>query len=443
MQVPAQLLIESMPADADYTVAIPKTSLESQSIMAITIGTSEIVAHAHGNRRRRKSREWETIMRLFGIEQPERLLEGPGRLPLPLPQFVQLFQPSNTELPQFPSRYKAEDVFDLLPPDVQFDHCWIYVVRNLNDEQPELTPQGTLTARSRDDGLELLGAQEGDTMVLTAAHPTMPCVLQGSIGQEGKLVEWDNRTPTSLPLIQVVPQQMNPAHQRASVRVQVIADKHPDQVWVFPLGGAESAIQMQHQQGSTVWESAPNRNTTLDGHVLARWGQEHLLIVPFSQGGGPPSNGAFAPVPITAGSADGGVMIFFYDKNRHAREKEDEFSRVKVVTTTNNAAYGTRPNLSWRPYSYPFTIASNGPLPLECVPTLVVRHEQPGERELLTGDLLIGRLQGDQWTVQPTYLPAGAPFVAMPLTDTTAPGLFHQRGGIEHYQVFWVPRLIS
>jgi hypothetical protein len=134
-------------------------------------------------------------------------------------------------------------------------------------------------------------------------------------------------------------------------------------------------------------------------------------------------------------------MIFFHDKNRDAPERENEYSRVKVVTTTNNAAYATRPNLSWRSYSYPFTLASNGPLPLECVPTLVVRHEQPGERELLTGDLLVCRLQNDQWMAQPTYLPGGAPFVAMPLTETTAANLFNDQGGVEYYQVFWLPRL--
>ncbi|HEX6738994.1 MAG TPA: hypothetical protein VF310_12015, partial [Vicinamibacteria bacterium] len=179
---------------------------------------------------------------------------------------------------------------------------------------------------------------------------------------------------------------------------------------------------------------------------------ERLAIASFSQGGGPDSHGPFAPIPITAGSSDGDVMLFFYGE---VNGDTGGISQVKVITTIDNGAQGAPPEDQARPWSYPFTLASNARLPTEFCPTLIVQFATPEERDLLTGDLLICRLverEGDpRWVAQPTYLPAGATFAATPLAklDEAAaeqPGGSliareqPETGRVERYQLWWVPR---
>jgi hypothetical protein len=138
-------------------------------------------------------------------------------------------------------------------------------------------------------------------------------------------------------------------------------------------------------------------------------------------------------------------MLFFHDNqpaaDAGAAAKAEAYSQVKVITTIDNGAHGTSPHQHARACSYPFSLAGNNPLPGELYPTLIVRYDMPGERALLEGDVLLCRLTEDgRWTPQPTYVPAGASFTAGPLTPATAPGLFSDAGGVEHYQVFWIPR---
>ena len=184
------------------------------------------------------------------------------------------------------------------------------------------------------------------------------------------------------------------------------------------------------------------------------------MITSFSQGGSPPSGGAFggsAPVPITAGSSDGMVMLFFDEikddvhpangnrarSQQSAQSHEDkllEYSLVKVITTISNGVHGKLPHPEAQPKSYAFSLAGNRRLPLECSPTLAIHYDTPSECELLSGDLLICRLEDGYWKEQPTYVPAGATVAAAPLTLATVPDLFAATPSTQYYQLFWIPR---
>ena len=456
-----QLLVPPMKDDVpQYTVVVQSVSEPRESIMATLVGTSELVAHSAGASERHKEQEWGTIVEQFEhrIEQPARLLEGPGRLPLPLPQFHRRVGSRK------PLAIPGETTKVLLTGsfvDIPVDRCRVYVMREPNTAtgRPRLIAQGTLDARSTEEAFPLLGATEEDTVVLIADPPDRPPrVLSGPvslIATGGAAERWSDVSPSTTPTITVLPRQAGALPQLAQidVRVQSHDGPPPNQVWVFPLGQLDRAVELRSTRPN-LWESETEAELTLDGYVLVNWGKwgEQLLITGFSQGGGPPSHGPFAPVPITAGSSDGDVMLFFHagpEPQSLPLAEQEPHSQVKVVTTINTGATGRAPQnaVAW---SYPFSLASNGPLPTKFNPTLIVQCRTPGERESLSGDLLICRLQNRAWEPQPTYLAPGAPFAATPLW---VEGEEHPAGGalvdsklaaeasrVEHYQLYWIPR---
>jgi hypothetical protein len=217
------------------------------------------------------------------------------------------------------------------------------------------------------------------------------------------------------------------------VRVDSAGGPPPDQVWVFPLGQAlsQDAIALGRAD-RPVWTSAPRDMPTLDGHVLALWG-ERLVVTTFSQGGNPGSVNPNAPSPTNAGSSDGNALLFFHDPARAQAYASDpaaypginpfaDYSAVKVVTTIVHGAPGQLPNGA-QAHSYAFSLASNAPLPTELSPTLTIYYRVPLMRN--DGDLLIYRREeGGTWTPLPTYHPPGAPFVAAPLDARTQSARF-------------------
>lgn len=477
-----QILVRSSGQQGEprgYTVVIQSTSEASKSIMATLVGTSELVAHAAGSSKDRKGREWDQIEGRFGVSRPAQTLQGPGRLPLPLPRFDRRVAVADAPL-SFPARSTAKAVFAGLPRDIALDRCWIYVIGGLDADKPRLIAQGTLDAHAEDNDFQLLGATRDDTVVLVAdGRDQQPIVLAGGLPQNGAPQDWGAVvTPQPFPTIDIVPQQVNPDTHLASISVLLTAPggQRPDRVWIFPLGQADSAIALELTPAPTGWISAPQPVPTLDGHVVVGWGKEQLtalMVGTFSQGGGPPSHDifrvggdSFAPIPITAGSSDGDVMLFFDDRPNRAEHDakapaaagqtevvgaqtgagtNNHEIQIKVVTTINNGAQGNPPDAEARAWSYPFSLASNGRLPAEFNPTLVVHHTTPDERDLLSGDLLICRLEGGDWKPLPTYLPAGASFAATPLRGGTAGGSLivdqeDQGPRVERYRLYWIPR---
>ncbi|HEY0738704.1 MAG TPA: hypothetical protein VGD69_27545 [Herpetosiphonaceae bacterium] len=478
-----------------YKAVVQRVRESSDSIMATTLGTSELVPHAGGCLRMRKNSEWDKIRKIPAFKELKQNppLEGPGRLPLPLPQFVQLSGTTNVESPLFPplnSQPASQDQPakkrsampeadkqlqgippippELLPRNTPAHQCWLYVIKNLNGEQPRLIAQGTLDAHAADNGFRLLGALAGDTVVLVAKSTldkAYGCgkdrVLLHTISTEYQAPNnaWKDVTPEIMPLLNVQPCNLgaNMQDERlAQIRVQISGndDQRPDTVWVFPLG--------QEDPSELASLTTPLSVPTLDGHVLTVWeekGDKKLMITSFSQGGCPPSGGAFAPVPITAGSSDGRVMLFFYDPDnqdngdvsKEVADRREAYSRVKVITTINSGVADEPPAPGARPASYAFSLASNSALPAECFPTLAIHHDALSEVDALTGHLVICRLDLERgsWKLEPTYNQAGANVAVTPLTPTTTPDLVMAmpEGGAKpatvpphYYQLFWIPR---
>jgi hypothetical protein len=444
---------------ASYTVAMPKINRISESIMATLEGTSELAARA--NRKSGDNYEWRTILAKYPELGPHiQSLEGPGRLPLPLPLF-QCQQGIGAGKPRFfePEKYllqldPASAASGQLPPDLRLDHCWIYLVNEIDSAKPRLIAQGTLDARSLYKPFQLLGAVGGDTLVLIARRGQQPVVWRGEIAVTGdspkvEIENWRTATPGAFPVIEVLPEpaQTDERVAQVSVRVNSAGGPPPDKLWIFPLGLADKAIPQEPNQ--PLWMSPAQDVTTLDGHVLVRWGDK-LMITSFSQGGNPGSGSPHAPPPISPGSSDGTVLLFFYDDDmveengdvqRVSEAVASYYSRIKMITTFSHSIPGVlQPEV--RPLSYAFSITSNAPLPLNLHATLIMYYDSRDERDSLAGDTLICRLDNGVWTPLPTYLPPSRSFAVAPLDDGTAGSLSPYRDGLraEFYMVCWIPR---
>jgi len=187
------------------------------------------------------------------------------------------------------------------------------------------------------------------------------------------------------------------------------------------------------------WSSPTLDVSSLDGFVLVRQGRA-LGIVGYSHGGNPPSSTPANAPPISAGSSDSSVMLFF---DEDASGQHDDYSRIKVVTTLHCGARGRFPHPAARPLGESASLGANAALPAHLSPTLLLRYEQPGERELLSGDVLVCRLVDGVWSAMPTYLRPGATVAAMPMTAATAGSLLAEHTTelrVERFQTFWVPR---
>src|SRR4029078_7075852 len=91
--------------------------------------------------------------------------EGPGRLPLPLPRLQRLDALAEAS----DSQQRAALMLRSFPEKLRLDDCWVYVLPSMSAAQsaPErVIAQGTLEARSVEDGFQLLGAGQGDMVVL-------------------------------------------------------------------------------------------------------------------------------------------------------------------------------------------------------------------------------------------------------------------------------------
>ncbi len=481
---------------AKARVVIQRLSEPDRSIMATLVGTSELVTHAGGDNWDHKWQEWDKIEERFKVWRPGRPLTGPGRLPLPLPQFGCLprkerQQGRGVESPLTVSGAPAKGMGQprILPaqtiaaakamsaklaPGVPLHGCRVYVIRGCDQAKPGLIAQGTLDARSEHDGFPLLGAEPSDTVVLVAnsrgSHRNprseqRPVVLKVAVPAGAAPYDpWAGAVLDAPPIIDVLPTtEVDEANHLASIRVRLTAPdgqalaQEPAEVWVIPLGQPDGAIRLPGTRKGAGWMSEPRPVSTLDGYILIRWDQgenEQLMISAFSQGGGPPSHD-LAPIPITGGSSDGDVMLFFHPKPDGATTQEQvkEYSRIQVVTTIDNGAQSKlldgKPLERARPWSYPFSLATNWPLPEveRFQPTLVVHYDTPPEYLLLEGDLLICRLDGDRWQPQPTFVPSNASFAATPLYQKSVGGSLiaaKPEGDeglcVERYRLFWIPR---
>jgi hypothetical protein len=433
------------------TVVMLKVATTTDSVMATTEGTSELV-----------SKQWPKICELYP-RVPDRLdadvRVGPGGLPAALP-YIRSSQPPAAGSSKSLSEYALPPwrTIDValnrltMPDDIELDHCWVYLLKGMRAgvlDSPRLIAQGTLEFRSELFPFPLLGAEPGDSVILIGEQRDQtPVVLRGELMDSGEL-SWSNATPPAFPAIDVVPEPVLPNAPRASVCVRlhwlgdVAPDDLPEQVCLFPLGQpADYEVQSLDGPYDAGWMSAPHDLPTLDGHVLVRWEGDRFLISSFSQGGdGPDSGHPFPANPMNAGSADGQALLFMYKDDPADKAPRD----IKVVTGIARGMGGAPKDGHERGAA--FSIASNQPLPRRFNPTLIMYYDPSSEAEqaqLSAGDVRICRWAGQAgWVALPTYVPPGFRFVVAPLDTETGGALIdsHAKGPrVEYYKVCWVPR---
>ncbi len=433
---------------APYTLVVPSISIASESIMATLEGTSELVPRREGSSRQHKQQTWETLAKCYPQVGPEPPgLIGPHRLPIALPNFPVEGAPNQQNL-----LHRDGDLLLHVPTTIIAEHCWVYVVKGELQNPTQIVAQGTFDALATTDGFRLLNAKPNDYVVLIGTdRQGHPAVLQARIDvagsqqngtQPGVALDWQPATPASFPLVDVIPSAVPQDEPNAQIQVRITGTTPPDQVWLFPLG-QKLNDHLLTPDGDETWACAQDQITMLDGHVMLRWSTGELLICTYSQGGGPATHVAALQSPITAGSSDGNVMIFFNDpelKPVKDAEPKRQYSAIRVVTTLLHGMPQTLPDRQAEARSYTFSITSNAALPAKLTPTLIMYFDTRALRA--GGDLLIHRRVGHEtWLAMPTYLPPDSSFAAMPIDQDTAPSLLdeHTERRIEHYRLYWQP----
>jgi hypothetical protein len=307
------------------------------------------------------------------------------------------------------------------------NHCWAFVIRALDSEQPRLIAQGTLDLEAQREGFELLGATLGDNVLLIGKNPAgQPCVLSGKLCDainNVAQISWQIATPpVAWPLVQVTAGAI-----RGELMVNVLGGGSPD-VTLFPIGQVGPA------------NLDPNgcyRVKSYDGHVLLRWGtgpDQRFLVVHYSEGGSPASGFPVHPNPIPAGSADGNAMLFFYDNGNQAGASVD-YSAFRIVTTTH---YDNQLPEDSLPRSYTFTITSTQSFAkiAHLKPTMILYFDSED-----TPGLSMVRFAGHDvrglaaWHLIEERCVRPNSFVAISLNPTTAPGLFADQPQSETFRL--------
>jgi hypothetical protein len=484
-------------------LVISSISQPVESIMARLEGTSELVPKRDLDPVDGKFQEWKNIIDGYLDYKPRfpRIKEQPTPIegPLPLRELPNVVRFQPTIGPTAKSTDITEVLLFDIPPSVNPEHCWVYVLKYDGDAVSRIIAQGTFDDRLR-NGFRLLGAEINDEIVLIGdTSKYKPIVQRGTITKlkpiltkeegnqltqkddrddyiigegwrplpgEGTLYprrtgayvgEWEEWTPTPFPLIDVLPATLDKHSTSAAIQVRVIRkiggilelDSLP-KIQFFPLGhpdtaGAElSPITPDMDQDTFLSPAA----VSLDGHVLVEWpDRKDLAIATFSQGGGPPTGSPVNGAPITAGSADGNLMIFFESRGETVYKRGDH-AEVRVITTRQP---GLEPDLypvnglGAEPRGYAFSLGSNGPLPLEHKPTLVISYDK--QTELDDGEPVVHRMDATgTWQPVPTYRPRGAWYVAAPLNEDTAPNLTkavidkNKEVRVERFRIFLVRR---
>lgn len=442
-------------------IVVPQISMISQSIMATIEGTSELVPRGSGDNAARRASVWEYLASRnhFPSDKPHEPLDGPGQLPLPLPRtrclgVLEALAAAATPTKRNGATFHASDGLWFRPPDsIQPEHCWVYALRGPRNDPTGLIAQGTLDARATVDGFRLLGVEPGDSVVLIGQNSRgAQIILTNTIhgAERDRPLDddaWQPATPDIFPLIDIIPTPLDDERPLTSVRVCVTTrgGPPPDSALVFALGDPMRRFEakLRNAYGET-WMSEPLDLPTLDGHALLRWGDK-LVISAFSQGGGPNTNTPVGPPPISAGSSEGNLMLFFGDEE-FARNPDafadKKYDRVRVVTTLIHGMTETLPGAA-QARSYTFSLAGTKNLPAELNPTLVMHFDTSGTRA--DGDLLVYR-QTDQhtWIRLSTYCRPGSSFVAVALRDEDAGGALLASDSptscVERYRLYLLPR---
>lgn len=469
----------------DDAIVVMNRGTVSRSIMATPQGNSELDYPLAKHHPELAAVLAESYPRL-SLDRLGRRFAGPGRLPLPLPRFRRAGRLARAWAPEvctiaFPFVYQEAQGQEAQGAGLQvsldddgapLDPWEVFTLRPGVDAPASIVAQGEIDARAASEGFALLGAREGDTVVVVGQAGGAPQIFHRAVGsaeaeqylvhlldsalaagreagqtlqrrggrkararsrhearrevgrQLKELVDelgvWEPVPGAQGLAGDVVPQDSGQPFVRLAVRA-------PGSATLFP---ADSGPPLTLAPG----QATPDPVPSLDGIAFVRQG-DSFTINDYSEGGGP---GGSAPnlllLPLAAGSATGDALVFFTDKD------DGDYSHIRVVTTTLRGAQVTFPAPAqkdapgYEARTPVFSIASTAALPRDFLATLVLLvggGTDPGAARIFRVDA------SGAATPAPTYVSEGGAYVAMPLTAATAPALIGQEapagGRIERY----------
>jgi hypothetical protein len=443
--------------DAGGDVVVPTIQMTSTSIMESLDGTSELFSQEGVRGPTVRDDAWAAIAREFPQlvppgAPPAAPLNGPTRLPLPLPtlrvtaalaatapaaalplgaELLALLTGGLRPSPMLADLFRGERL-DLRR--ALSGRAWVHLLRHdVAGAIVDVLAQGTLDARALEEPFPLYGAQAGDTVHVCYESPLGVSVIAAAeLRDEGGLLlpgPWRRQEPHTQ-LADVVPlPDADPAALRVSVVVQ--GRERP----------ALAVVTQQGDEGPPAPAGGPVTLRRLDGHLVLRWRDGGVSIGAYSHGGGPPTHGGISPgldgglvlggadapagtvkTPITAGSSDGRVMIFFEPfplavEPGAAGAQQRYYHTVRVVTTALHGVDLPPPWPDYMPASGLYSIAASRPLPADLNPTLVINLDPleigPGRQAR------VFLWQDGQWHARDTSTaPACRRFIYLPLRGT-------------------------
>jgi hypothetical protein len=423
---------------------------------------------------------------------------GPHRFPAPLPRWHERFIDaplSDLQLVPLPEEWSH-------PPQ----HSWVYVLRGNQGggRYEKLISYGSADLRStlahvpldrhahhldqsEKDKLYLPGVQDEDMVVIaTVVKDNDVKVFHYEVSSRMQQPFWKASEPyRNLPSFVLRPE----VTAQSSTKQLKTEDLQANlTLWLHPLTQEDGNIKGDAKK----LETNPETIDTFDGHILMQWQEnnnDHLLIVPFSQGGVGPSHGGVHSPPDTAGASDGSVIVFFKQPQAARGEAgthdtppagpgsphppaHKDYSHVRIVTTRLYAPQKPldKDEASMGPYVYALAATHSLKDVAEYKPTLVLYYDRPAEGAGATFGYkpilchmkhskflqLISRLlarvapgylarltknMGVGWRELKTesHAPVDRGLVAIPLNGKTAPGLFNDPLEPEYYRLKWVP----
>jgi hypothetical protein len=479
---------DERPTRSPIAIAIPRIALPVETVMA----NQEISEYADVDK------PFEQISKWFHQDiTRNRILAGPEELPLPLPIYPLLDPPLDRPVEQdirlsldtfFNTVDTAKEPFTSqvtehsLNPDndagIAAESHWLYVLKyaaGTTEATPKrIIAQGKMSGRDKQNGFRLLGADQGDQIVIVSEAGGHVWVHGGTL-EGDQVLDWHDLTPydpttsvfDSPFFVDVIPQTLVDIDENdtstpriVDVAVSITASRQPDDVVVYRYGAGPQvdmdwpAVRQAARDTTTV-TSGFKTVEHLDGHIFLRWqgvdaGNSKLFICSYSQGGGPASIGG--KPSISGGSAEGNAMLFFLGPDAVRADKVlDEppagYWKVRIVTTVLPAS-GPLSVDEERPApndiasrSYVFSLASNESLAAYAA-TLVLYYDNGAPK--YGGDLLIYRWDNDvaTWRRLTTIVPSDLAYIAVPITqatDETAPSFIDEGSSprIERYRILW------
>jgi hypothetical protein len=273
-------------------------------------------------------------------------------------------------------------------------------------------------------------------------------VRSAPLGPADAEVAWADCTPSAPPVVAVLPEPDATDWQSPlKVQLHLAGGAQPDLAWILEPGGQATAPYFITTGGTVTYAPmAPDGFlpiSQLDGTVLLTWregGRDQHWVAEYSHGGNPPTSVRTAGAPISAGSAEGNLLIFSRTDKSQRGDKDYD---LRIVTTRNYA--GFEKGQPGEPRSYLFSVASNMPIDYAHYnPTIVLYYDAEALDD--DKDLQIYRYdsQMGEWLAVLTYLPGGGFYAAAALDASSAPHLIAQYppGGtrVEYYRLFAVHR---